>query len=176
MFSSFNTLTDFLVYTIVLKPKSRGDVKLNSSNPADFPLINPGYYTDSNNEDIKEMYEAIQFVLNLTKSEPLQAINATVVSQAPDCEHLKKESEEAFWYCAIKSLTSTLYHPCSSTRMGLDPTNSVIDGNLKVHGISNLRVVDYGSFPIMVRGHPLAAIYALAEKAADLIKEEHSRV
>ncbi|XP_072393416.1 glucose dehydrogenase [FAD, quinone]-like [Diabrotica undecimpunctata] len=173
VFSTFNTLTDFLVYCINLEPKSRGWLKLKSNNPADFPLINPAYLSDANDEDIQVLYESIQFILNLTKSEPLQAINATVVAQAPDCEHLREESEKDYWYCAIRSLTSTLYHPASTTKMGTSASNSVVDVNMKVHGISSLRVVDAGSMPKLVRGHPLAAIWAMAEKIADAIKEEH---
>uniref|UniRef100_A0A6P7FMC2 Glucose dehydrogenase [FAD, quinone]-like n=1 Tax=Diabrotica virgifera virgifera TaxID=50390 RepID=A0A6P7FMC2_DIAVI len=173
LFSTFNTLTDFLVYCINLQPKSRGWLKLKSNNPADFPLINPAYLSDANDEDIQVLYESIQFVLNLTKSEPLQAINATVVAQAPDCEYLREESEKEYWYCAIRSLTSTLYHPSTTTKMGTSESNSVVDVNMKVHGISNLRVVDAGSMPKLVRGHPLAVIWAMAEKIADAIKEKY---
>ncbi len=54
--------------------------------------------------------------------------------------------------------------------MGKDIANSVVDANLKVHGINSLRVVDASVFPNQVSGHPCAVVIAVAEKAADVIK------
>ncbi|XP_057654062.1 glucose dehydrogenase [FAD, quinone]-like [Diorhabda carinulata] len=176
VFTTYNTLTDFLVYCINIEPKSHGWLKLSSSDPADFPLINPAYYTDPNDEDIQAIYEGIKYILSLLETKPLQAINATLVTQTPNCDYLKEESEKDYWYCAIRSLTSTLYHPSCTTRMGNSEKDSVVDKTLKVHGISGLRVVDAGSMPKLVRGHPLAAIWAMAEKTADLIKKEYKKL
>lgn len=58
--------------------------------------------------------------------------------------------------------------------MGTDPSNSVVDSNLKVHGINRLRVVDAGVMPSHVSGHTNAATVMIAEKASDLIKKEYS--
>ncbi len=57
-----------------------------------------------------------------------------------------------------------------SARMGTDPATSVVDAQLRVHGIKGLRVVDASVFPTQVSGHPLAVVVAVAEKAADMIK------
>jgi choline dehydrogenase len=54
--------------------------------------------------------------------------------------------------------------------MGVDPSTSVVDTALRVHGIKNLRIVDASVFPSQVSGHPTAPIIAIAERAADLIK------
>lgn len=58
--------------------------------------------------------------------------------------------------------------------MGTDAATSVVDPNLRVHGIKALRVVDASVFPTQVTGHPVAVIVAIAEKAADLIKTSRS--
>jgi len=58
--------------------------------------------------------------------------------------------------------------------MGPDPETSVVDHELKVHGIHGLRVVDAGIIPDHISGHPNAAVVMIAEKAADTIKKEHS--
>lgn len=58
--------------------------------------------------------------------------------------------------------------------MGPDPHTSVVDADLKVHGIQGLRVVDAGIIPDHISGHPNAAVVMIAEKAADAIKHEHS--
>ena len=54
--------------------------------------------------------------------------------------------------------------------MGTDPASSVVDTSLRVHGIKNLRIVDASVFPSQLSGHPTAAVIAVAERAADIIK------
>jgi choline dehydrogenase len=61
----------------------------------------------------------------------------------------------------------------SSARMGKSEQTSVVDANLKVHGIQGLRVVDASVFPAQVSGHPCSVVIAVAERAADLIKRDH---
>lgn len=69
-----------------------------------------------------------------------------------------------------RSLVSHCFRQASSARMGRDVTSSVVDTNLKVHGIEGLRVIDASVFPNQVSGHPCAVVVAVAEKAADMIK------
>jgi choline dehydrogenase len=57
-----------------------------------------------------------------------------------------------------------------TARMGVDPTTSVVDTSLRVHGIKKLRIVDASVFPMPLSGHPTAPVIAVAERAADLIK------
>lgn len=62
------------------------------------------------------------------------------------------------------------WRPASSARMGRDVSDSVVDANLKAHGIEGLLVVDASVFQNQVSGHPCAVVVAIAEKAADIIK------
>jgi choline dehydrogenase-like flavoprotein len=70
-------------------------------------------------------------------------------------------------------ISATIYHPCGTTAMGPDETTSVVDGNLKVHGIDKLRVVDAGVFPSTVSGHTNAPAVMVAEKISDVIKSDY---
>ena len=63
-------------------------------------------------------------------------------------------------------------HPCGTCAMLPKETNGVVDDRLKVYGVRNLRVVDASIFPMIPRGNIQSSVYAAAEKAADLIKED----
>lgn len=66
-----------------------------------------------------------------------------------------------------------LFHPIATTRMGPDPKTSVVDAQLRVHGIKNLRVIDAGVMPDHLSGHPNAAVVMIAEKMSDEIKKQY---
>lgn len=72
----------------------------------------------------------------------------------------------------FKFIFLQLFHPISTTRMGNDTKTSVVDNNLKVHGIKQLRVIDAGIFPDHISGHPNAAVVMIAEKLSDIIKRD----
>lgn len=71
-------------------------------------------------------------------------------------------------------LLPPLTQACSA-RMGTDPATSVVDAQLRVHGVQGLRIADASVFPTQVSGHPLAVVVAVAEKAADMIKGAASK-
>lgn len=171
MFAEFNASTDHLVYVINLLPKSVGSVTLKSNSYVDYPIIDPAFYTDENNEDIETVYEGIEYVQNLLKTKPLQALNATIVGVAPECASLK---DKEYWLCAIKYLTSTVYRPACTTRMGTSTEDSVVDSSLKIHNMEGIRIADAGVMPKLVTAHPFAAVFMIAEKLADMIKEEYN--
>ena len=70
----------------------------------------------------------------------------------------------------IRQTADTEYHPVGTCKMGQDPM-AVVDTNLRVHGVSNLRVVDASIMPTIITGNTNAPVIAIAEKAADLIKQ-----
>ena len=75
---------------------------------------------------------------------------------------------EKFLIEHIKKTLETVYHPVGTCKMGTDPM-SVVDSNLKVHGIDNLRVVDASIMPKIVSGNTNAPVFMIAEKASDII-------
>ncbi|XP_050308719.1 glucose dehydrogenase [FAD, quinone]-like [Anthonomus grandis grandis] len=170
-FKVLNSQTDFCATTILLKPKSFGRVTLQSNDPRDFPLIDTNYF--SNPEDLEALYEGIQEVLKLNETEVFREWNATLIEIAmPDCDDSYERLSKDWWFCAFRSVGSTIYHPVATTRMGPNPTTSVVDSELKVHGFKNLRVVDAGVMPAQIAGHTHAAVIMIAEKIADVIKRD----
>lgn len=176
-FRKYNKLTDFLIYIVSMNPVSNGYVKLQSGSPIDQPLINPGYLTDANGVDIDTLFNGIQLALNLTRTDAMRSINATVVSNFPRCEHLKSDVENSdnkeYWYCAIEQSTTTLFHPCCTTRMDVSPRNSVVDSEFRVHNMRKLRVCDAGAMPEITAGHLLAPVTMMAEKLADMLIKQY---
>ncbi len=147
-----------------LRPTSKGWVKIVSKDSNIPPEIQPNYL---NNEfDQKTFVDGIKLVRQIFSSFPL--------NQYCDYETLPGENinsdNELLEY--IKKNGSTIYHPIGTCRMGNDK-NSVVDLNLKVNGIKNLRVVDASIMPEMVSGNTYAATNMIAEKGSDLILNDH---
>nr|XP_023018588.1 glucose dehydrogenase [FAD, quinone]-like [Leptinotarsa decemlineata] len=177
VFDAYNPLTDFSIYVVLLNPKSIGSVTLQSKNPIDFPVIDLNYFSDPNNEDIETMYQGVKYVLSLSKTRAFRDINATFIGHQLGCEDLKKNgSEREYWYCALRQFSTTIFHPMSTTRMGRSPKESVVDSKCLVHRTKNLRVVDAGVIPNIIRGHPNAPIYMIAEKISDEIKKYYGKL
>lgn len=78
-----------------------------------------------------------------------------------------EEAKEVVRQCTISN-----YHPAGTCMMGKKEIGRAVNERLKVHGIQNLRVVDASIFPLMPRGNILTSVYAVTEKAADMIKED----
>ncbi|KAL1491046.1 hypothetical protein ABEB36_011702 [Hypothenemus hampei] len=174
----FNTLSpysDINVNIELLHPKSEGRVTLHSRDPRDFPIIDPNYFSDPEGIDLENMYKGVQIALKFNETETFKKLHAKLlVVPYPNCDEKYEKLSKNWWYCALKTLSSTLFHPIATTRMGPDPSTSVVNAQLKVHGIENLRVVDAGIMPDHISGHPNAAVVMIAEKIADEIKAQYS--
>ncbi|OCH93208.1 alcohol oxidase [Obba rivulosa] len=150
--------------SIVVSPLSRGSITLASADPFTAPLIDPGLL--SSPTDVSVMVAAIKAGFALLSA---SAWDGFVLSPTPD---LAGATSDAALAAYARNSTSTVFHPVGSARMG--PANassgSVLSPRLLVNGASGLRVVDASVFPFIPAGHPQAAVYAVAERAADLIK------
>jgi choline dehydrogenase len=151
----------FTVHTCPLRPDSRGTVKLASTDPFASPLIDPRYLTEPN--DIRCMRDSIRMIRDIVAQDAFKNYRGDEI--APGA-HLRTDSEIDAW---IRQTAETLYHPVGTVRMGAD-AKAPVDGDLKVRGVSGLRVIDASVMPTLIGGNTNAPTIMIAEKLADLLR------
>jgi choline dehydrogenase-like flavoprotein len=150
------------ITTVVVKPRSRGWVKLRSASPADKPLVSPNLLKDP--EDLREMMDGQRFFLRAFQSEPLASRIAEV--KFPDPAKLDDDSLAA--HC--RKMVKTNYHPASTARMGADgDPMAVLDARMRVRGIEGLRVADMSACPNINAGNTTAPALMLGSRCADFV-------
>ncbi len=145
-------------------PRSRGSVRLRSSNPLEPPVIEPNYL--SHEDDIKDLLEGVKVLRKLAKTDSFRKVIGEEFRPGSQCQ----TDEQMIQH--IKDTVWTVFHPSSTCRMGPNPKSSVVDSNLKVYGIEGLRVADASIFPSLVCGNINAATIMVGEKASDLILKD----
>jgi choline dehydrogenase len=143
----------------VSNPKSRGEVKLRSARATDAPHILPRMF--ENEDDLLTLARGVRLVERLFASPSFSAI------VAKDATYPAWQTE-AELHDTIRQFSTVTYHPAGTCKMGKDPS-AVVDPQLKVHGVSGLRVADASVFPTLVSGNTNAAAMVVGEKASDLI-------
>lgn len=133
----------FMVFPMVLRPKSRGRIMLKNKNPMVYPRIYANYFTDPEGYDIKVSVNGIKKLMELIEMPALKKINARLMDKPiPACKHFGFGTDE-YWACHTRHFTFTIYHYSGTCKMGpADDPTAVVDPELRVHGIRNLRVVD----------------------------------
>lgn len=157
----------------LLDTKSTGTIKLKSANPFEYPLIDSNTLGDEDNHDIESLYQGVQLLLNLTKTEAFSKLNMKLAfTTFPGCEEIESLSRE-YWYCYFRRVTAIGLHQIGSCPTGRSPKTGVVDNKLKVFGIDGLRVADASVISYMVRAHTNAPATLVGEKAADIIKKSY---
>lgn len=162
-----------MILPMIMRPKSIGRIMLRDKNPFHYPLIYPNYYTDPEGYDVKTAVAGIRKTNELIKTPPFQKLGAKLHSEPlPPCKKYGFDSD-AYWECFARHFTFTIYHHVGTCKMGPDSDpDAVVDDKLRVRGIKNLRVIDASIMPVIPAAHTNAPTYMIAEKGADMIKEE----
>lgn len=143
----------------LIRPVSRGEVKLNSSNPEEAPHLDPNYLGEQ--ADYDALYEAVKLCQKLGYTKAME--NWMKVEVFPG-----KDASEAEIETYIRNSCGTYHHMVGTCKMGID-SMSVVDPELRVHGIEGLRVADASIMPAITSGNTNAPSIMIGEKAADLI-------
>ncbi|MBZ9759734.1 GMC family oxidoreductase [Mesorhizobium sp. CA8] len=152
------------VTTVVVKPKSRGFVKLRSADPNDMPVVSP--HLLKHQDDMKQMIAGQRYFLKAFHAKPLaDRIKAVAVPREDDLSDAALER-----HC--KRFVKTNYHPAGTCRMGPDSDRmAVLDAAMRVRGIENLRVADMSVCPNINAGNTAAPAMMLGDRCADFILE-----
>jgi choline dehydrogenase len=142
----------FSIAAVCLKPHSSGRLTLRSADPLDPPAIDPAFLTDP--EDVRVLAEGVERARRVAATAPLADIAQR--ERAPGGEDVEA------W---IRANAHTIYHPVGTCAVG-----KVLDDDLRVRGLENVRVADAAAIPDLMRGHSHAQVSMLALRAAELIR------
>ncbi len=148
--------------TTLLHPESRGRVTLASDYPFDDPVIDPNYLDEE--ADMERLVEGLKRTREIAHASALDGHRGREVwpeEEIGSDDDLRQHIHET---------VQTIYHPVGTCKMG-DDEMAVVDDRLRIHGLNSLRVVDASVMPRITSGNTNAPTIAIAEKAADLLKE-----
>lgn len=153
------------ITTVVIKPKSRGEVRLASSDPSDMPLVSPNLL--AHEDDMQMMIAGQRYFVKAMQSEPLKGKIDRIAIPSPEDLSDQALSE----HC--KRFVKTNYHPAGTACMGADNNKyAVLDAKLRVRGINGLRVCDMSAVPNINAGNTNAPAMMLGDRCAEFILAE----
>jgi choline dehydrogenase-like flavoprotein len=158
----------FNVFVWLLRPESRGQLSLRSSDPMERPLIEPNFF--SSNRDMTTLVEGIRIIRKILSQSSFMKFYGG--------EILPGEGviDEDMLLNYVRSNIATIYHPVGTCRMGpKDDIGAVVDEQLRVRSVENLRVADVSIMPSIISGNTNAPAMMIGERAADFILRTESR-
>ncbi|MBF6174943.1 GMC family oxidoreductase [Nocardia blacklockiae] len=155
-----NVAPMFTAGPTLVEVHSRGRLRLRSADPRWKPDMDPAYFSDA--RDLDTLLAGMRQLAEIARQQPL--------AKYLECPHLPADpADEQALRAHAERWTQTLFHPVGTCAMGTGET-AVVDPQLRVHGLENLRVVDASIMPRIVRGNTNAPTVMIGEKAADLIR------
>ena len=150
-------------HVCLLRPKSRGSLRLASADPQVAPLIDPAFLQDP--DDTARLVRGFKVMRELLQQPALTRHGG---SESATSALAQSDAQiEQF----VRNHADTIYHPVGTCRMGPGP-NDVVDARLRVHGVAGLRVVDASVMPAVVGGNTNAPVIMMAEKAVDMMRAD----
>ncbi|MFC6490774.1 GMC family oxidoreductase [Nitratireductor sp. GCM10026969] len=149
-----------------LRPESRGSIHIKAPGPDTPPAIRPNFLAAE--EDRRSMIEGMKCARRIVEQAPMNRYRGPEMSPGPAC----RTDED--WLAFARDNGQTIYHVAGTCRMGAD-AEAVVDPRLRVRGLAGLRVADASVMPAIISGNIQAAVFMIAEKAADLILEDASQ-
>jgi choline dehydrogenase-like flavoprotein len=150
-------------HVCVLRPKSRGQVTLAHSDARKAPLIDPAFL--AHEDDLETLLKGYKLTQRLMDAPAFASIrHKNVFTAGVDSDDKIRQ--------ILRDRSDTVYHPVGTCKMGTDDM-AVLDAQLKVHGLQGLRVVDASAMPTLIGANTNATVIAMAEKAADMVKQAH---
>jgi choline dehydrogenase len=143
------------------RPTSRGHIRLRTARAEDHPVITANAF--STNNDVEEMLAAVKFLRHIAAQPGLARLIKEELRPGP-----KVVTDEDL-IADFRARSGTVYHPSCTCRMGQDPTTSVVDAGLKVHGVGGLRVIDASAFPNIIAGNTNAPAMLMGWKGAERV-------
>jgi len=151
----------FTIGPVLVAPRSRGWIKLRTADAAAKPRILGNHLTEQ--ADVDAMIHGVKLARELAQAEPLAAAAGREIYPGPGVQTDEQIAAD------VRRRVELLYHPVGTCKMGTGE-DAVVDPELRVRGLENLRVVDASVMPTITRGNTNAPTYMIAEKAADMIK------
>lgn len=168
VFQEINNHDLFGVFPMMLRPKSRGQIRLRSKNPYHYPLIYHNYLTHP--DDVRVLREGVKASIAIGETQAMKRFGARFYNKPlPNCKKYPLYTDE-YWDCYVRQYTMTIYHMSGSCKMA-PPTDpfAVVDHKLRVYGTQGLRVIDASIMPQITNGNINAPVIMIGEKGADMI-------
>ena len=155
------------MYPSLLRPQSRGKIELRSRNPLEPPIIEPNYY--SHHGDVETMKAGLKWSFKMSQTQVFKSHKLQPIFDKFNCGNFKPFSDEYF-ECFLRHWSHTIYHPAGTCKMGpsSDPM-AVVDSELKLYGVKNLRVIDASIMPALVGANTNAPSIMIGEKGSSMI-------
>jgi choline dehydrogenase len=145
----------------LVAPRSRGRLRLRSSDPARLPLVEPGFLSDEAGDDLAALTEGLQLARALAAEQPLERLVAGEIDPGAEVDAAAHAA----------ATVTTYYHPSGTCRLGpADDPYAVVDAAAAVHGVENLHVADASVIPAPVRAGTHLTTLAVAERVAEILR------
>jgi choline dehydrogenase len=155
----------FLMAFNACRPSSSGQIKIQSAEATIAPLIDPNYLSTAH--DMQEVLQAVRLIRRLSETLPMRRlIDAEVLPGL----NVQSDAQMLDYF---KAHCGSIYHLCGTCAMGPDAQTSVVDAQLRVHGVQGLRVIDASIFPNITSGNINAPTMMVAERGAEMVMTTH---